>query len=342
MRMPTTMPTTPPTTLPATPPTTLPTALPAELPTALPAELPARMPARMPTGTARGTTPVRAGSVAASPVGSARVLSPGRSGGSPGGSKGSPGGSSGESPDPTQPSSGGSVTGSPRRSRASSSGSKEASGDSSRSSAKNSSAKNSSAKKSSAGSARGSSRGAARTSSPETTPDVRTSRAPVASTSLDLLDRSRASLLEACRTSDAGERYVEAHLGALRAAAALLAARSLPSGAGSSSSGRAIRTSTTRSRPRSVWELLPRVAPELTEWSAFFAASARRRAAIERGGRIGARESDDLLRQAENFLEIVQDLLGLPRDDTLAPISRYVAPVSWSGPAPPEESERGT
>lgn len=161
------------------------------------------------------------------------------------------------------------------------------------------------------------------------------SRAPVASTSLDLLDRSRASLLQACRTGDAGERYVEAHLGALRAAAALLAARSLPtgstSGSGSSGAGRAIRTSTARSRPRSVWELLPRVAPELTEWSAFFAASARRRAAVERGGRIAARESDDLLRQAENFLEIIQDLLGLPRDAALAPISRYVAPVSRSG-----------
>ena len=48
----------------------------------------------------------------------------------------------------------------------------------------------------------------------------RASRAPLASTSLDLLDRSRASLLQACRTGDAGERYVEAHLGALRAAAA--------------------------------------------------------------------------------------------------------------------------
>src|SRR5689334_17944001 len=142
-----------------------------------------------------------------------------------------------------------------------------------------------------------------------------TSRAPVASTSLDLLDRSRASLLVACRTGDAGERYVEAHLGALRAAAALLAARSLP-GSAATGSGRAIRASTTRSRPRSVWELLPRVAPELTEWAAFFAASARRRAAVERGGRITARESDDLLRQAENFLEIVQGLLGLPRDAT--------------------------
>jgi hypothetical protein len=82
-----------------------------------------------------------------------------------------------------------------------------------------------------------------------------------------------------------------------------------------------------------VWELLPRVAPELTEWSAFFAASARRRAAVERGGLIVARESDDLLRQAENFLEIIQGLLGLPRDATLAPISRYVAPASRSGGA---------
>jgi hypothetical protein len=162
-------------------------------------------------------------------------------------------------------------------------------------------------------------------------PNSQRSRAPLASTSLDLLDRSRASLLEACRTGDAGERYVEAHLGALRAAAALLAARSLPGSAGSSGSGRTLRTSTTRSRPRSVWELLPRVAPELTEWSAFFAASARRRAAVERGGLIVARESDDLLRQAENFLEIIQGLLGLPRDATLAPISRYVAPASRSG-----------
>jgi SAV_6107-like HEPN len=168
------------------------------------------------------------------------------------------------------------------------------------------------------------------------------SRAPVASTSLDLLDRSRASLLQACRTGDAGERYVEAHLGALRAAAALLAARSLPTGSGSPGTGRAIRASTTRSRPRSVWELLPRVAPELTEWAAFFAASARRRAAIERGGRITARESDDLLRQAENLLEIVQDLLGLPRDTALAPISRYVAPVSWSGASSAGEPGRGT
>ncbi|MEO7234227.1 MAG: SAV_6107 family HEPN domain-containing protein [Lapillicoccus sp.] len=165
--------------------------------------------------------------------------------------------------------------------------------------------------------------------------------APLASTSLDLLDRSRGSLLLACRTGDVGERYVEAHLGALRAAAALLAARSLPGSVGAPPApGRTIRAAvlrsgggSSRSRPRSVWELLPRVAPELTEWSAFFAASARRRAAVERGSQIVAREADDLLRQAEIFLEIVQELLGLPRADPLAPLSGYVAPVSRSGGA---------
>ncbi len=74
-----------------------------------------------------------------------------------------------------------------------------------------------------------------------------------------------------------------------------------------------------------MWEILPRVAPELVEWSAFFAASARRRAAIERGLPIGARESDDLLRQAEVFLEIVQDLIGVPRAE---PLPDYIAPVT--------------
>lgn len=186
---------------------------------------------------------------------------------------------------------------------------------------------------------------------------VHAGHAPLASTSLDLLDRSRGSLLLACRTGDVGERYVEAHLGALRAAAALLAARSMPGSVGApATSGTTIRAGrsgvparagttglpapggparllvgSSRSRPRSVWELLPRVAPELTEWAAFFAASARRRAAVERGSQVVARESDDLLRQAEIFLEIVQDLLGLPRAEPLAPLSGYVAPVSRSG-----------
>jgi len=128
-------------------------------------------------------------------------------------------------------------------------------------------------------------------------------RPPLAGTALDLLDRSRASLLSACHADTVAGRYVEAHLAALRAAAALLAARSRP--------GR-------RSQLRSVWEVLPQVAPELSEWAVFFAASARRRAAFERGSAVpGAREADDLLRQSEIFFELVQGALGLPMSQPL-------------------------
>jgi SAV_6107-like HEPN len=122
--------------------------------------------------------------------------------------------------------------------------------------------------------------------------------APVAATVLELVDRSRASLLAACRTSSVSERYVEAHLAALRAAAALMAARSRP---------------TRRSRLRSVWEVLPEVAPELTEWAVFFAGTAQQRAALERGTWVpSAREADDLLRQSETFHGLIQSCLGLP------------------------------
>lgn len=119
---------------------------------------------------------------------------------------------------------------------------------------------------------------------------------------LDLLERSRRGLLDACASTDAPARYVAAHLSALRAAAAVLAVRGRPAGR----SGRG---------PRSVWQLLPLVAPELTEWAEFFAASATRRAAIEAGrlDTVTTRDSDDLLRDAEAFHLAVEVALGLPR-----------------------------
>ncbi len=97
------------------------------------------------------------------------------------------------------------------------------------------------------------------------------------------------------------QRYVCAHLAALRAAAAVLAARARPA------SG-----VTRRGRPASVWVLLPQVAPELGEWAAFFSETARTRAAVE-GGRlraVSAREADDLVRDAGRFIEAVGRLLG--------------------------------
>ena len=134
---------------------------------------------------------------------------------------------------------------------------------------------------------------------------------PASVTVLELLDRAGASLLHASQTDDVGERYVAAHLAGLRAAAAVLAARTTPGGS---------------SRPRSVWEVLPGVAPELREWAVFFTASARARAAVERGDRVPSpREADDLVRQAETFLELVQQLLGVAHRLALP---AYLAPVS--------------
>ncbi|MFX0537279.1 SAV_6107 family HEPN domain-containing protein [Ornithinimicrobium sp. Y1847] len=131
-------------------------------------------------------------------------------------------------------------------------------------------------------------------------------------TVLDLLERSRGGLLLACHSNSAGERYTLAHLSALRAAAALLAARSAPS---------------RRARPRSVWEMLPVVAPELTEWAVFFAESGRRRLALERGADlVSARDADDLVRSGERFLELVRGALhlpcGTPLPAELAPVGR--------------------
>lgn len=140
-----------------------------------------------------------------------------------------------------------------------------------------------------------------------------TPRAPLPVTAVELVDRARASLVQAHHTGDAGQRYIEAHLAALRAAAALLAARSAPSRS---------------SRPRSVWEVLPKLAPELTEWAAFFGASATVRAALERGARgVTSREADDLMRQAEAFAELVQDELGMPP----LPPPAYLTPVAVRG-----------
>lgn len=74
-----------------------------------------------------------------------------------------------------------------------------------------------------------------------------------------------------------------------------------------------------RSRPRSAWALLPSVAPELAEWAAFFSAGAGKRAAAEAGlsRAVQAREADDLVRDAETFLALVETTLGLPHQEVL-------------------------
>ncbi|MDQ1695092.1 MAG: hypothetical protein QOJ03_445 [Frankiaceae bacterium] len=127
-----------------------------------------------------------------------------------------------------------------------------------------------------------------------------------APTALRLLATSRSALREAARAESPGERYATAHLAALRAAAAVLAARARPSDARAR-------------RPTSAWVLLAGIAPELGEWAAYFAAGADKRAAALAGLRtaVTAREADDLLRDSRTFLALVETTLGLLPDATL-------------------------
>ncbi|CQR64500.1 SAV_6107 family HEPN domain-containing protein [Streptomyces leeuwenhoekii] len=131
-------------------------------------------------------------------------------------------------------------------------------------------------------------------------PVLRRAAAPPAA--LDLLAKARAGLEEATVLETPNERYATAHLAALRTAAAVLAAR-----------GRPEATPRARARIRSAWEVLPEIAPELSEWSALFASGAGRRARAEAGieGAAGSRDADDLIRDAAMFLRLVERMLNL-------------------------------
>ncbi|MFI7442147.1 SAV_6107 family HEPN domain-containing protein [Nonomuraea indica] len=120
------------------------------------------------------------------------------------------------------------------------------------------------------------------------------------------LTDSRSCLAEATTARTPASRYVAAHLAALRAAAAILAARPRPM------EGR-------RRRLRSAWELLPEAEPQLAEWAAYFAVSAAKRARAEAGmvRSVSAADADELLTEAEKFVTTVEGILGVPTQPQL-------------------------
>ncbi len=109
----------------------------------------------------------------------------------------------------------------------------------------------------------------------------------------NLFDQALQGLVDAEYAAHPVDRYAQAHLAALRAAAAVLAARARPR---------------RRSRPTSAWVLLSTVAPELAEWSAYFAATSATRSVAEAGVSrlVTTRDADDLVRQAGEFLTLAQ------------------------------------
>lgn len=112
---------------------------------------------------------------------------------------------------------------------------------------------------------------------------------------LELLDRARAMLGAAGRSDNPAERYIDAHLAAMRAAAALIAARGgMP-------------------RRGSVWVALRAEAPELEEWADHFEVCAQQRRRVEAALWVPSRgDSEGLLASVETFLTLVQAALGIP------------------------------
>jgi hypothetical protein len=109
-----------------------------------------------------------------------------------------------------------------------------------------------------------------------------------------LLGRARSVLDQAAAAESAAERFCLAHLAALRAVAALIAERGRPAAAGK--------------RLISAWVLADVVAPEYREWSAYFAAGAATRAAVEAGAStvVSDRDADDQIRAAQQFVHLVE------------------------------------
>jgi SAV_6107-like HEPN len=110
---------------------------------------------------------------------------------------------------------------------------------------------------------------------------------------LTLLSQAERGLADAELDPAPAQRFATAYLAALRAAAALLAVRGRPHRG--------------RSRPMSVWTLLPAVAPELQEWATFFAAWSDTRESVQAGITrvVTTRSADDLVRQTAQFVDLV-------------------------------------
>jgi hypothetical protein len=117
---------------------------------------------------------------------------------------------------------------------------------------------------------------------------------------LTLVERAHESLVLGYAAESATARHRAAQLAALRAAAAVVAARDRH--------GRQSQLG-----PVSLWETVTRVAPELGEWAGHFAHATRRMPLVESGRvRVSVRQADDLLRDAEAFLARAELVIGLP------------------------------
>lgn len=144
---------------------------------------------------------------------------------------------------------------------------------------------------------------------------------------VDLLAAAGEGLTAAHMARTVPGRSAGTRLAVLRAAAAVLAVRGRPATGAPRSAWTPRRTG-----PIDVWSLLPRVAPELTEWADFFATVLSDEPGAGHGS-TSVREADDLLRQGEEFVQLVAATLGLPPVPVTGDLVSLTAPVG----APVEE-----
>ncbi|RKT53322.1 SAV_6107 family HEPN domain-containing protein [Saccharothrix australiensis] len=114
---------------------------------------------------------------------------------------------------------------------------------------------------------------------------------------VDLLARARDRVREAEHAAEPVDRFTTAYLGALCAAAAVLAARGRP------------RRGLVE--PAGVWVLLPVPAPGLREWAEYFASCSAVDAAVRAGvtRHVDRRAADDLVRQAAQFIGLADAIV---------------------------------
>ena len=122
------------------------------------------------------------------------------------------------------------------------------------------------------------------------------SAAPVPARVFELLGRADAELVAAQFSPEPWEQLSHAHLAALRAGAAVVAARGTPTG---------------RRARRTVWSMLGVVAPELGSWSTYFAEAASLRAAVDAGRfeLVGPARAEEAVCAAEDFVDAARDLV---------------------------------
>ncbi|WP_064057665.1 SAV_6107 family HEPN domain-containing protein [Prescottella equi] len=118
---------------------------------------------------------------------------------------------------------------------------------------------------------------------------------------VNLLRRADGLLSEAAGAPDPAERFCTAYVGALRGAAAVLAASEGTSAGGAR-----------RPRSRSAWVLMARAEPGFGAWADYFAGYSGLRADLEAGitRAVDAEEVDSFYAEVGRFLFDVEDLLG--------------------------------